>query len=107
MNITKSDKLRLQEFLKAKIPIEYKLLDEKRTEMPDLMYCHEELFDYADRLLRGIPIEANSNFVGFESDALSDKFYDLLCDIQNTNGDMKDFCLLLLETRDLIKKYAR
>ncbi len=94
----------LNVFMNRKIPLEYKTFDvaqlfpvEKAAAKLDLMYCHEELFDYSWCILHHHTCDKKSNFVGVASTALSDEFVDCLIKLKQAVPSLHEYINLLLE----------
>lgn len=112
--ITKEERKTLNEYLRTKIPNEYKILDkmnsvknqETKNSNVDLMYCYEEIFDYTHNLLDGMSLNKNNNFIDVPSISFSIDFVTEFTKIGNTNKELKSFCDKLIEVFRILDKYA-
>ena len=108
IKIDAQDRQTLKLFMKAHIPNAYKDLDSLQSRGGssfDPMYCYEEVFDYADGLFRGLPVDSSMNFVGSTSEALTDDFRGALDSLKAKNVELADFCDVLTTTIEALKKY--
>lgn len=93
----------LKSFLEMHVPKEYKVLDmendQKDLELcKNLMYCYEEVFDYATSVLAGYTIDINSNFIDMPASALCQEFIDYLLSLKSISDEMEKFCDVMIET---------
>ena len=91
----------LKRFLDAHIPQEYKVLDldNDRNNLgiyKNLMYCYEEVFDYATTWLLGYTIDLNSNFIDLPASAFNSEFISYLDSLKSISIEMEEFCEIML-----------
>ena len=105
--LTKAEKDALRAFLDCPIPRKYHELDARGHERFDFMYNYEEVFDYADSLLRGETVDLGCNFIEMKSAAVNDEFRNILPVLARRDPAMEDFCDKFGRAISIVVRHAR
>lgn len=90
--VSERDKAVLKEFLAYPVPKQYFSLNERGQSKIDFEYYYEEIFDFADALVRGEEIDLNVNFVGVEASAVNEEFRKILDVLARRDPELEQFC---------------
>ena len=105
--LSEKSKAVLRDFLNCQVPRAYYDLDARGNTRYDFNYCYEEVYDYADALLRGQEISLNRNFVGAASVSVNDDFKGVLEVLGRRNLTLEDFCVKFADAIQVIMRAAR
>ena len=90
--LSERDKLVLKEFLSCQVPRAYYDFAALGNSKIDFHYNYEEIYDYADALLRGEEIDLRHNFVGLPAVAVNEAFRKTLEVLGRRNPVLESFC---------------
>lgn len=105
--LSEKDRADLSAFLSQSVPKPYFELDGLGKGKIDFHYNYEEIYDYADALLRGEEIDLSLNFLGVKSSAANEEFRNLLEVVARRNPAMEQFCDLFRQAISIVLRAAK
>lgn len=104
--LSERDKTALKAFRDCRVPRQYYALD-ARDDRFDFNFNYQEIYDYADALLRGQEISLRQNFVGLPASAVNEDFRKLLDVVGRRDPTLEDFCEKFSSAIAVIARAAR
>lgn len=90
--LSERERAELSAFLACKVPGRYFDLDGMGNAKIDFHFNYEEVYDYADALLRGEEIDLSCNFVGLRAAAVNEDFRKILEVLGRRDPSIGAFC---------------
>lgn len=90
--LSEGDRACLKAFLSCRVPRAYYDLDARGNDRFDFNYNYEEVYDYADALLRGEGVSLRCNFTGVPAVAVNEEFRKVLEVIGRRDATLETFC---------------
>ncbi len=105
--LTERDKAVLKAFRACRVPNQYFSLDGRGNTKYDFNFNYEEVYDYADALLRGEEISLEHNFVGLRAGAINEDFRKVLEVLGRRDPVLEDFCDKLSQAISVIERAGK
>ncbi len=105
-SLNEKERADLSAFLAMKPPKGYFDLDGLGNGKIDFHYNYEEIYDYADALLRGEEIDLGCNFLGLRAVAVNEEFCKILEVVARRNEQLGTFCDLFIRTIKIVGHFA-
>lgn len=105
--LSERDRTVLKTFLDCRVPAKFFDLDARGNSGFDFNYSYQELYDYADALLRGQEISLRQNFVGLAAVSVNAQFRKILDVVARRDATLADFCEKFSLANETVERLAR
>lgn len=105
--LKEEDRAALEGFLACPVPKKFFALDNRGNSRYDFNYGYQEIYDYADALLRGEEVSLRSNFLGMRAVSVSEEFRKVLEVVARRDPDLDAFCVKLSDAVAVVLRMAK
>lgn len=104
--VSPTDRATLKAFLASAVPKKFFALDE-RVSHYDFNYSYQEVYDYADTLLRSEEPDLHHNFLGMDAISINKEFRKVLDVLSRRDPELREFCDKLSKAIVVIERRAK